>query len=56
MNSMFSQAGYSATTFLLTIPQTNGNGINNDTTHMYGSSTSTYAIPPSGRTFTIATS
>ena len=56
MSSMFSYAGENATTFSLTIPQTNGNGNNNDTTHMYGSTSSTYAEPPSGRTFTVATS
>ena len=53
---MFNYAGYNATTFSITIPRTNGNGINNDTTHMYGSTSSTYASPPSSRTFTVATS
>lgn len=55
MSFMFYDAGYSATTFSITIPQTNGNGINNDTTHMYGSTSSTYADPPRGQ-FTLATS
>ena len=54
MSTMFDDAGESATTFSITIPQTNGNGINNDTTHMYGKTTSTYASPPSSRTFTLA--
>ena len=53
---MFNYAGYNATNFSITIPRTNGNGINNDTTHMYGSTSSTSASPPSGRTFTVATS
>ena len=56
MDYMFSDAGNNATTFSITIPRTNGNGINNDTTHMYGSTTSTYADPPSSRTFTLASS
>ena len=56
MSSMFLYAGGSATTFSITIPKTNGNGINNDTTHMYGSTNSTFASPPSSRTFTVATS
>ena len=56
MSSMFTNAGYNSTNFSITIPRTNGNGINNDTTHLYGSTTSTYADPPSSRTFTIATS
>ena len=51
---MISRAGYNATTFSITIPKTNGNGISNDTTHMYGSTSSTYASPPSSRTFTVA--
>ena len=42
---MFNYAGYNATIFSITIPRTNGNGINNDTTHMYGSTSSTYADP-----------
>lgn len=53
---MFNYAGYNATTFSITIPRTNGNGINNDTTHMYESTSSTYASPPTSRTFTVASS
>ena len=55
-DNMFNYAGYNATTFSITIPQTNGNGINNDTTHMYESTSSTYASPPTSRTFTVASS
>jgi hypothetical protein len=38
----------------LTIPKTNGNGLNNTTSAMYGSSTSYYLTPPSGKSFTLA--
>ncbi len=54
MSGMFNEAGYSATIWYITIPKTNGNGINNDTTHMYGKNTSTYTVPPDSRTFTLA--
>ena len=54
MSSMFRNAGEDATTFSIIIPRTNGNGINNDTTHMYGKTTSTYDGPPKSRTFTLA--
>ena len=55
-DNMFNYAGYNATTFSITIPQTNGNGINNSSTRMYGLSTSRYASPPTNRSFTLATS
>ena len=54
MNDMFLFAGNSATTWSITIPQTNGNSINNTTSRLYGQTTSTYAAPPSGKSFTIA--
>ena len=58
MNNMFYLAGYSATAWSVTIPKTN-NGtttgpITNTTTNLYGNSTSVTAIPPSGRSFTLA--
>ena len=56
MSNMFSYAGRNATTFLITIPLTNGNGINNNNTRMYGSSATRYANPPTGKSFTLATS
>ena len=54
MSYMFFDAGYSATTWSITIPQTNGNSINNTTSRLYGQTTSKYATPPSGKSFTIA--
>ena len=54
MSSMFYRAGYSATTWSVTIPHTNGNSINNTTSRLYGKTTSTYAAPPSGKSFTLA--
>ena len=54
MYGMFSNAGYSAATWSVTIPQTNGNSINNTTSRLYGQTTSKYATPPSGKSFTIA--
>ena len=53
MNTMFSNAGYNATTWSVIIPTTNGNNINNTTSRMYGKTTSTYASPDSGKTFTL---
>ena len=58
MTNMFSYAGYSATTWSVTIPKTN-NGtatgpISNTASRLYGSTTSKYAAPPSGRSFTLA--
>ena len=54
MSSMFLASGYIATTWSITIPQTNGGGISNTTSAMYGSTTSTYTSPNSGREFTLA--
>ncbi|MBR3353702.1 DUF285 domain-containing protein [Candidatus Saccharibacteria bacterium] len=54
MNRMFYYAGYSAITWSVIIPQTNGNSINNTTSRLYGQTTSKYAAPPSGKSFTIA--
>ena len=54
MSSMFYNAGQSATTWSVTIPSTNGGGISNDTTHLYGIDTSTYAKPTYGKEFTLA--
>jgi surface protein len=54
MSYMFNAAGYSASTWSVTIPQTNGNNINNTTDRLYGKTTSTYAYPQSGKSFTIA--
>ena len=55
MNSMFGSAGMNATTFSIIIPQTNGNGINNTNTALYGNTTDCSINPPSGREFTLAT-
>ncbi len=54
MGFMFNNAGSNATTWSITIPKTNGDGISNDTTHMYGSTTSIYGSPYDGRLFTLA--
>ncbi len=54
MSSMFSNAGRSDATWSVTIPQTNGNSINNTTSRLYGQTTSKYAAPRSGKSFTIA--
>ena len=56
MSMMFNGAGSSATTWSVTIPQTNGRNINNTTGRFYGMSSSTYATPPSGKSFTLAQS
>ena len=54
MIDMFTVAGKYATSWSITIPQTNGDGISNTTSALYGSTTSTYANPPSSRSFTLA--
>ncbi|MBQ3476197.1 hypothetical protein IJH26_01655 [Candidatus Saccharibacteria bacterium] len=56
MNQMFYYAGYSATTWSVTIPRTNGaaSPISNTTSRFYGKTTSYYATPPSGKSFTLA--
>ena len=58
MTNMFTNAGRSATTWSVTIPKTN-NGtasgpIANTTSRLYGKTTSAYAGPPSGKSFTLA--
>ena len=53
MDLMFSSAGSSATTWSITIPQTNGNNTNNTTNYFYGQTTTTYATPLSGKSFTL---
>ena len=58
MNNMFSSSGNSATTWSVTIPKTN-NGtaigpITNNTSRLYGNTTSVYATPRTGKSFTIA--
>ena len=54
MSGMFESTGNFATTWSVTIPQTNGNSINNTTSLLYGQTTSAYAAPLSGKSFTIA--
>ena len=56
MSSMFDGAGSAAAAanWSVIIPQTNSNGTNNTTSRMYGITTSYYAAPPSGKSFTIA--
>ena len=57
MSDMFYSAGRNATTWSVIIPQTNNGtttgSISNTTSRMYGSTSSTYVAPPSGRSFTI---
>jgi surface protein len=50
----FSGMGSRATTWSAIIPATNGGGINNTPTAMYGSSESVYAPVTNGKTFTLA--
>ena len=47
-------AGYQANDWTVIIPATNGNGIQNTTTRIYGANESVYYDLPSGREFTIA--
>lgn len=58
MSYMFGSAGYSATTWSVTIPRTNDGTttgpIANTTSSLYGKTTSTYVAPPSGKSFTLA--
>ncbi|MBR6137639.1 MAG: DUF285 domain-containing protein [Bacilli bacterium] len=56
MARMFKFVGYNATNWSITIPQTNGGGISNTTSTLYGSTTSTKATPPTGKSFTLASS
>ena len=54
ISNMFLNSGYTATTWNIKIPSTNGGSINNTTTRLYGTNTSKYAAPDSGRQFTLA--
>ena len=58
VTNIYGMFGYgepvSATTWSVTIPQTNGNNISNTTSRFYGKITSEYAWPPSGKSFTLA--
>ena len=51
---MFHQAGANASTWNVNIPSTNGNGIINSTTIMYGESSSNFVNPPDDRSFTLS--
>ena len=58
MSQMFYEAGNSATTWSVTIPKTNNGtttgSITNTTSRLYGKTTSAYATPLSGKSFTLA--
>ncbi len=54
MGTMLSGAGPNASIWSVIIPQTNGNGIDNTTSRMYGNTVSVYATPSSGKAFTLA--
>ena len=54
MDNMCQESGQWATTWSIIIPRTNGNSINNTTSQMFGSTSSTYASPISGKSFTLA--
>ena len=53
MSNMFFRAGYSATSWSVTIPKTTGS-LTNTTSRWYGSSSSTYTSPDTGKSFTLA--
>ena len=53
MSYMFDSAGSKATTWSVTIPKTTGS-LTNETYKWYGSSSSTYASPNYGKSFTLA--
>ena len=53
MQDMFSEAGYSATTWTVKIPSKTGD-LTNTTSKWYGSSESVYAVPASGKSFTLS--
>ena len=53
MNGLFDNAGLNATNFNIIIPQTNGNGINNTTDTIYGSSINNKYTLSNGKLFTI---
>ena len=54
INLLFEEAGTNAITWEVIIPRTNGAGINNTTTNIYGKTTSNYSNPPEGREFILA--
>ena len=55
MGTMLSGAGPNASIWSVIIPQTNGNGIDNTTSRMYGNTASVYTTPPtSSKAFTLA--
>ena len=54
ISNMFVNAGRSASTWSIIIPQTNGGGISNTSSYLYGQTTSIKGTPPSGRAFTLA--
>ena len=53
MSDMFNSTGYNATTWTVKIPSTTGS-LTNTTSKWYGSSSSTYAEPLSGKSFTLS--
>ena len=54
MGDMFGEAGESATTWSVTIPETNGNNICNGEHTFFGETQSTNSTPPTDRFFTLA--
>ena len=54
MNDMFTDAGKNAINFNIIIPSTNGNGINNTTTTIYGNDMSISSTVTTGKQFTLA--
>ncbi len=57
MSQMFWRAGENAATYKIMIPSTNGNGIDNTTSRMFGADSSVYidaSNSKSGRVFTLA--
>ena len=53
VDGMFEEIGESASDWTLTIPSSTGS-IDNDEEHLYGSSSSIYVEPPTGKSFTLA--
>lgn len=54
MNFMFNRFQIILITWNVIIPQTNGGSINNTTSRLYGKTTSIYASPAGGKSFTLA--
>ncbi len=54
MDYMLTGAGEDATDWTVKIPKTNGNGLMNTTTRIYGANESIYFDAPEGRSFTLA--